>query len=313
MRRRLADSLRHVIRAAVPPLAIAPRAWPGFQQRLAHAPVSPLVFGAYCDLVLALDAADLTTAQSCLTEILAARNHSGGPRVVAFADPRRDPASARYLRLIDTDPTLPFTIVAPKPAVAAACRARLARALDLLQAGCPPLLRELRALVLEIVLASPPPTPGAARFDGASSFLLWGAIVLNAESHATDLEMVQALAHESGHNLLFGLCADGPLVDQDDAERYASPLRDDLRPMDGIVHATYVIARMHLALNALLRSGVLEPDARKEARDALDRHVRNFRSGLATIDRHARLTARGRNAVGAARRYMDRARLRRAA
>ena len=71
------------------------------------------------------------------------------------------------------------------------------------------LRRQLRALLREIVLASPPSAPGALEFDGASSFMLWGAIALNAESGGSELDMAQALAHESGHNLLFGLCAAG--------------------------------------------------------------------------------------------------------
>ncbi len=53
-----------------------------------------------------------------------------------------------------------------------------------------------------------------------------------------------ALLHETAHQLLFGLSLDQPVVENDVEERYASPLRPDPRPMDGIFHATFVCARM---------------------------------------------------------------------
>ena len=53
--------------------------------------------------------------------------------------------------------------------------------------------------------------------------MLWGAIVLNPRMLKSALEVAQALAHESGHNLLFGLCADGALVVDDDAPRTSRP------------------------------------------------------------------------------------------
>jgi HEXXH motif-containing protein len=53
------------------------------------------------------------------------------------------------------------------------------------------------------------------------------------------------LTHEAAHSLLLGYTLGAPLVESDPAERFSSPLREDLRPMDGIVHATYVLARMH--------------------------------------------------------------------
>ena len=116
--------------------------------------------------------------------------------------------------------------------------------------------------------------------------------------------MVQALAHESGHNLLFGLCADGPLHENGDDERYSSPLRIDPRPMDGIIHAAYVTARMHQAVQRLLAAGVLDEAQAEEARTANIANVKRFAMGMQAVDRHARLTARGRAVMAGARAYM---------
>ncbi len=293
MRARLADSLQYITETITGRIACEPMALDALLERLRTGPVAPLVFGAYGDLVLALEAGDAEHAGRLLRELAAAPNCSEALRVLELADPRADATAARYQRLIDTDPLAPFQLRPPPPELARHCRGLIEQAFALLARGDPALAAEIRGLLREIVLAAHPDAPDARVFDGASSFLLWGAIVLNVRSHATLLDMVQALAHESGHNLLFGLCADGPLVENEPAARYASPLRHDPRPMDGIVHATYVSARMHQALARLLASGVLDAADAGVAQGALADHARNFAAGMQTVRRHARLTATG--------------------
>jgi hypothetical protein len=304
MRERLGASLRYIVEQADGQIPIARPAIEGFFARLADGPVSAIIFGAYCDLVLAIDDDRLDLAEALLQEIGAAPNRPASVCIHELADPRNDPVAERYVRLIDSDPTTPFTVRPPPAEVAATCRQRIAAAFHLLDAGDPALAAEIRALIGEIVIAVGPDDPNALTFDGASSFMLWGAIMLNARGHRTALEMAQALAHESGHNLLFGLCADGPLVENDDEPRYASPLRADPRPMDGIVHATFVTARMHRAVAQLLRAGVLDGAATAEAQDSLAAHRRAFAQGIEIIDRHASLTERGQAVLAGARAHM---------
>jgi hypothetical protein len=43
-----------------------------------------------------------------------------------------------------------------------------------------------------------------------------------------------------------------PLVENEVEELYPSPLRSDPRPIDGVVYATYVTARMDYAVTSLL-------------------------------------------------------------
>jgi hypothetical protein len=304
MRQRLGTSLRYILGQAEGRIPIVQPAIEGFLARLAEGPVSATIFGAYCDLVLAIEDDRLDLAEALLTEISAAPNRPACLHVHDLADPRIDPAADRYIRLIDTDPAIAFTVLPPPPETAAACRGRIAAAFSLLEAGDPALAAEIRALIGAIVIAVGPDDPTALVFDGASSFMLWGAIMLNAKGHRTVLEMALALAHESGHNLLFGLCADGPMVENDDDARYPSPLRADPRPMDGIVHATYVTARMHRAVARLLQAGVLDGAATTEAQSGLAAHRRAFAQGIKVIDRHARLTERGYAIMAGARAYM---------
>lgn len=302
MRERLGSSLRYIMGQVKHAIRAPWEGMDGFLARLADGPVSASVFGAYCDLVLAIEVDRLDLAEALLGEIAAAPNRPAALTISDLADPGGDPIAERYVRLINTDPSVSFTVLPPTPAIAAACRERIAAAFRLLDAGDPALAAEIRALIGEIVLAIGPEDPTAMLFDGASSFMLWGAIVLNATAHRTDLEMAQALAHESGHNLLFGLSADGPLVENDDKARYPSPLRADPRPMDGIVHATYVTARMQRAVAQLLDAGAVN---RAEAEASLAAHRRAFDQGWAVIASDGRLSERGRAVMAGACAHMQ--------
>jgi HEXXH motif-containing protein len=310
MRERLGQSLRHVAERAGGRLAVSWSGLDDFLATLARGPVAPLVFGAYYELVLAIEGDELDAAAALLDEIAA----SGGPepdlRVSELGDPVRDRAAARWRRLVDTDPSARFAIGPPPPDDARACRREIASAIALLERGDPALAAEIGALVREIVLAAPAGGDGSLDFDGASSFMLWGGTVLNAGNRRTRLEMAQALAHESAHHLLFGLATDGPLVESDGDARHASPLRSDPRPIDGILHATFVLARIHRATRHLLASGALDDAERAGARESMRRCAEGFDAGCDTLRRHARLSPLGAAALAGASAYMARARSR---
>jgi HEXXH motif-containing protein len=129
-------------------------------------------------------------------------------------------------------------------------------------------------------------------------------MLLNGRGQNNVLDTAQALAHESGHNLLFGFCSSGPLVDNPDEELFSSPLRKDPRPMDGVFHATYVIARMHQTVSRLLDAGVLDEREREAAIADLAAHQRNFDAGDRVVRDGARLTPLGAEVIDAARAYM---------
>lgn len=303
MRERLGESLRHVVERAQGHLPFPP-GLEAFFSRLADGPVGPQVFGIYFDLVLALHAGELDAGAALLAELVSAPTPAAEPSIRELSDDPADVASDRVRRLVDADPAMPFRILPPSPEAGRLCRGRIAEAFELMDAGNPELAAEIRALLREVVLGVGPSGPDAIVFDGASAFMLWGAVLLNAASHETRLAMVQALAHESAHNLLFGFAADGPLVENDEEERYDSPLRLDARPLDGVYHATYVTARMHQATRRLLEAGLLRGAELEAARGDLEQHAKLFAHGSDTVDRHGRLTPRGESVMAGARAYM---------
>jgi HEXXH motif-containing protein len=139
--------------------------------------------------------------------------------------------------------------------------------------------------------------------------MLWGALLLNPDAFADDMLLLQALAHESGHTLLFGFTTDEPLVVNDADELHVSPLREDPRPMDGIFHATYVSARMHWTMATALESGTLSQQEKASAKSACEENLRSFFEGHETVMRHGRLSAMGKEILAAAHDYMTAARL----
>lgn len=202
------------------------------------------------------------------------------------------------------DSRLQLGLQSPPADSAAAFRRRLARAFDLLDHALPALAGEIRGLVNEVVIVAGDPTQ-SLQFDGGSHFQLWGALFLNGDFHHTDQALIEVLAHESAHSLLFGFCTETALVENTDDELFVSPLRPDPRPMDGIYHATFVSARMHWAMSRLLASRLLDEAGEEAARAALAGDIRNFDAGYGVVAEFGRLTPLGAALIGEAKSYMD--------
>ena len=125
--------------------------------------------------------------------------------------------------------------------------------------------------------------------------------------HADPLSLLETLAHEAAHSLLFGIQISGALVLNPDHERYTSPLRVDLRPMDGVYHATFVSARMHFAMQELLASGLLRGEETALAQEAAARDRGHFFEGLRAVKKKGRLSPTGAAVMAGAEAYMARA------
>lgn len=301
MRVRLADSLSHIFERIGSDLGVGSEEAHRILEGVRARRQSPQLFGAYYDLVLTVERDDIAQARDFSGEILDRLNAPKPPEWVAALSDRPASDEDRYQRLL-----LPEDIPAlePRPEDFAAASKRIEQAMDLLDRGFSEMAAEIRELLFEVVIAAGPTEPGTMTFDGSSSYMLWGAIMLNATGQTSVLDTAQALAHESGHNLLFGQCVNGSLVENDDDEAFAHPLRHDPRPMDGVFHAAYVIARMHQTVERLLESGVLDDEQTEVARRELELHRRNFKEADSVIRSGGRLTPLGLQAIEAARGHL---------
>jgi len=306
MRSRLADSLDHIVERSHGHLRFDEAAMGRLSATLrGGGRVSPDVFAAYYDLVDALAEGQQAAGEALFAEIVSIPRPDEALAIVPFSQSELgDNTFARYRRMMDTDPEAPYVFRQPEAAGLGDFAQAIRRAIALMARADRALADEFRALVLQILLAAGESGDGQSEFDGGSSFMLWGALFINPARPKTDIELVETLAHESAHSLLFGHAIDDPLVENDTAERFQSPLRDDPRPMDGIFHATFVSARMHYAMARLAQSGLLAAADEASAREAMTRDASAFRDGLAVVEANGRLTELGAAVMAGARNYM---------
>jgi hypothetical protein len=274
-------------------------------------PVAPGLFAAYQDLIALISTQRLDEAQAVMEEMAVGDWRATSLALRDFGDEGFSARTLeRYRRYLSVDPTTPLNLRAPEKGSGVAMRKRVRKALDFLATTHPDLAAEVKQIISEIVLAVDNGTiEDQSDFSGASSFALWGAVFFNVDEHDDAAEIAQALAHEAAHLLLFARAVNGPLVENPESERFSSPLRRDPRPMDGIFHATFVTARMHLAARCIYERGNLPDRKKKRLRQAILTHEANFDGGADTIRRSAKLTKLGREVLSGAEEYMAAARI----
>jgi HEXXH motif-containing protein len=270
--------------------------------RLAAGPVSPWVFALYSRLVFELSRGDERAAATASDLADVALAPTPGDRVIPFlADGAPAGGWEQFRILFDSDPTRIFNLRAPDGPTLERCRAGYDAAMDLLARAAPEVRDEVASLLRLVVFASPADSDSG--FNGASTFFMWGASVLNAEPRREPAAFCDLLIHEASHLLLFGKSAEAPLTDSRGDEELASPFRSDKRPADGIFHACFVAARVHCAMRAMLAGGSLRGDE-VPAVEARARHNGEAaRKGLDTLAANAKLTPLGREIFDQMRAY----------
>lgn len=306
VRRSTAESLSllcDAIAAQRPDLIASLQRWIA---NLCSGPVRPGFFALYSDLVEAIYLDDEPAFQSAATAIAAFEAEaSDGVRGMTLADGDLGPGMAvRFLRHLDDDQTTPLGVGPISEEELRIANDCLTSTWNLLDVAAPALSLEIRALVRDVIFVASESGAGGLAFHGASTFYLWGSLFLNARMHPDRVSMAEGLAHEAAHSLLLGYSFGAPLVDNDVSERFASPLREDSRPMDGIVHATYVLARMHYCIERLLASQALNATERDRLEAAKPRRRSDYLQGLEVVSTRARFTPVGRALFEGAQTYM---------
>lgn len=284
-------------------------------------PAGFLDYAAYFDLTMVpphltqVPAEAKAAAAARLTSALCDAGPEGGapvnaPRITNFSEDFFEPAElAAMSRWWDIEPSNRMSLVAASAQEFATVSALAEEALGRLASAAPDLHGETLAIVRDLVVAKPDET-SLIRYSGASSFALWGAITVNAEIHHNWMQMYRQVVHEAGHNLLFGIAREEPLLLNEAGERTASPIRADPRPIDGVFHAAYVSAREAYALEALLiehgRRGSLSENEAGIVEDLLRLSVLAFTDCVETLRSDAvRLTSFGSDVLGHCEDYVQ--------
>jgi hypothetical protein len=272
-----------------------------------HSPAA-LDYGAYFDLLLdpphgePISQAERTAAIEHLTGRL---GDGGGnqpappplPTITALSDGYYPPdAIARLVRWWDIEPDNAMALIGVSVQELDVARGLILTALDRMEQAVPELHGEIVATVRDIIISKQDETR-LHSFAGATSFALWGAMLLNFDAHQHWQQYYKSIIHEGAHNLLFAIARNEPLVSDDPHDWRHSPLRGQDRPMDGIYHAAFVSARESLALDRLLswheKSGGLSQDEIDAAESTLEGCVLSFWSCAEAVRREGHLTPLG--------------------
>ncbi len=305
MNTELGLSLAHICEQAAGEIDFDQDALAGLCQHLrSGGNVAPAVFGTYYNLVQAIYQDDEAEARNLFAYLAESQPWANGASIMALDDPHHQRASEIYLQKWNESLDDGITFAAPRPDIVADFRTRLAEGRDLLRETIPELSGELDAIIRQFVIIG---RDGATDYqvDGGSHYQLWGALFLNGHFHQDRVAVAEVLAHESAHSFLFGFCTHEALTNNDQNTRYPSPLRHDLRPMDGIYHATFVSARMHWAMMTLSKSPLLTSEERQRAIAAAEADYTNFFAGHGVVAEHGELTSIGEQLMGGAHAYMQ--------
>jgi hypothetical protein len=264
----------------------------------------PSTFGLYYELAFALLNQNESEAKSLISELAIEKPCNLEELSIVGLGQVSPKNLIRYQKLMNSDPQTNILITPLNPDKEKAAITSLKSSLNRFKVLIPEMYAEFLLLVKEIVLVGSDKEHSEFKFDGGSCYMLWGGLFINAENERNDITMIEALVHESSHSLLFSYSIDEPLVRNEDDELFSSPLREDLRPMDGIYHATFVSARMHWAMDALIQSGHLNSDEILIAQNAKDVNCENFFNGYDTVKAHADLTETGKKVMASASDYM---------
>lgn len=314
-------SLNHSLEWCFGHAGLAPASW---SMALDGWNARPVDFGRYYDLVVALNAADGTVtdavrgmAQRLLDDIIrttraqADRAGTSGLAISTLRQPWYGAGEVECIvRWFDIEPENAMGLSPLDDAELSQARSNLRMAISAMEVLIPEFLDEMLSITTEIVFAKPSGQQQMT-FGGASSFSLWGAVALNSESHPDWWQYLPRLVHEYSHNLLFGIARNEPLVLNDPQERYPSPLREELRPVDGIFHAAFVSAREVLALRKILarlnegsqphRFAGIAPYCRQTLADS----ERSFDDCLSVIQQYGHLSELGRSVLRDAQRALS--------
>lgn len=126
------------------------------------------------------------------------------------------------------------------------------------------------------------------RFVGGSDIFYHGVAVLNPDREWSATTYADHLVHEGAHIVLHARNELAPLLQNPDAMGAKSPIREDPRPLYGILHSTFVFLRL---VQFFRRAA--EPIGSDEATFRLHRHMLGFYEGMAELERCAQFTRAG--------------------
>lgn len=265
---------------------------------------SALLFALYTQLVMQLTDENYEEVERILALMIQQKPlEKGQPEFVRLDHSSFGGQGHLLAELMNVEGTGKAQIQSPEDGSDAVFAQRLQSSLSLISQALPDFSQEVTAIISQVIMVEPV-AGSELMFDGGSSYMLWGGLFLNVHAHGGQAQLIEVLAHESAHVLLFGFAANEPLCLNPPEATYSSPLRCDPRPMEGVYHATYVSARMFWAMKTLLDADVLDEDGQAYAKEAIPRNLEAFYSGYLVVEEYGQLSGTGQGLMAACLDYM---------
>ncbi len=276
------------------------------QQATTDERLPPALFEQYFRLVEAINNGSSTQVQQRIENVLAFASNTQTPstRVRPLNREEFTAGEEADLRLAFVSESLrdeQLSHLDKEEALAA--RSQFDSALAILREHAPVTYSEISIIVCELVPALGNPFEGMA-FDGCSSLERWGTVLINANMTRTDLQLSEVITHESAHCALFAMAPVNFHVENSADETYPSPLRLDKRPMNGIYHSVFVLARMCFAMREVATSATASDTLKGEAVQLANDSAKLFAEGYGVLEQHAKYTPEGRSIMQHAAKYM---------
>lgn len=245
-------------------------------------------------LVLNYERGNLTVLNDYISDFF---EHSNGifhkPCFVAYGDVA---FSKRYWDVCESIITSTFDeqvyINAPEDERFNAIEKKITSALKEIKAISPIVYEEISNFVDGYLIIN------SNRFIAGSSFPLMSLVGLS-DNLPID-KLIDLIVHENAHQYIYHLTVFDELCSGEGL--YKSPLRKDPRPIEGIYHATYVVARLlYFYKCAQNKSASLHPDL---IDSLIETYLKKFWDGYEVLKKHARLTSVGEELLESCRDYI---------
>ena len=294
MRAQLAISLQYLFDEFEDQVRLDPQKSEMVITRLKQGKVQPGVYARYYDLVFALTNEETRKVTKLANEIFELISEPVEFKIIPYAKKELGDDFERFPRLLFAEFSLDNPMSTPKATLHKQHREKLEQALNVIQLVDNAIYQEIKALLSCVVVSVHNSQLSTANaFGGVSSFMTWGATFINAGAYRTEHQAVEFFVHEITHCMLFGHSCQDALVLNSIDESYRSPLRSQLRPVDGIYHATLVCARIALFMQKWMKFGTDNSEHTQWLEARYESNKDSFLDGLSVLNEHAKLSKQG--------------------
>jgi hypothetical protein len=192
-----------------------------------------------------------------------------------------------FLRLASFDLLIAPHLFATDEKLLTQNKQTLSKAMDIAKQYAPDIYEEAYAFISSVMFVQ------GDNIKAGSSVGALGLIYIEQRFAPTPLEMLDIFVHEAAHQYLHGVSFEDELVLNPPEERYEAPLRKEKRPLSGIYHAAFVLARIIYTFDKILQSDCQSLD--RELLEAKKEHYKlRYSKGCEILYKYANLTPRGK-------------------